>query len=75
MLQLESRMGGTADQRQDGSCFPQKSPVLQTSSKQRPFFNSSELGIPLQEWPEWIPFDESTLPAGNIPVGLYGPSR
>lgn len=35
---------------------------------------TSERDIALQEWPECIPFDESTLPAGNIPVGLYGPS-
>ena len=35
---------------------------------------TSERGIALQEWPECIPFDESTLPTGNIPVGLYGPS-
>lgn len=34
-----------------------------------------EFGIAFQEWPECIPCDESALPPGNIPVGLYGPSR
>lgn len=35
---------------------------------------TSDFGLAFQERPEWIPCDESTVPAGNIPVGLYGPS-
>jgi hypothetical protein len=35
---------------------------------------TSEFDIAFQEWSEWIPFNESTLPSRNIPVGLYGPS-
>lgn len=36
---------------------------------------TSERGIAFQEWPEWVPFDESALPPGNIPAGVYGPRR
>lgn len=38
-----------------------------------PSLIASEFDIAFQEWSEWIPFNESTLPARNIPVGLYGP--
>lgn len=36
---------------------------------------TSAFGVAFQEWPEWVPFDESALPAGNIPAGVHGPRR
>lgn len=38
------------------------------------FLITSGFDLAFQEWSEWIPFNESTLPSRNIPVGLYGPS-